>query len=121
MKLGHVVLYVENSEEDSRFWQTNFDFTIDQTHEVGEFKVYDMKVKDQDVHIQLVPKKMMENNPYNLDLATPSILFYEKDFEALYTRLQENGVQVSEMMEVEGRANFAFFDPNGNPFAVQPE
>lgn len=121
MKLGHVVLYVEESKNDSLFWQQHFAFEVVNIHEVGEFQVYDMKVKDQDVHIQLVPKKMMEDNPYQLDLATPSILFYEQDFEGLYHRLKENGVQVSEMMEMAGVPNFAFFDPNGNPFAVQKE
>lgn len=121
MKLGHVVLYVEDSKKDSLFWQQHFAFEVVSVHDMGEFQIYDMKVKDQDVRIQLVPKKMMEDNPYQLDLATPSILFYEQDFEELYYRLKENGVKVSEMMEMAGVPNFAFFDLNGFAFAVQKE
>ena len=61
---------------------------------------------------------MMADNPYGLDLATPSIALRADDLEAARASLLERGVEAMEIGEHSGVESFAFSDPEGRWFAV---
>jgi len=60
----------------------------------------------------------MADNPYGLDLATPSIALQADDLEAARVELLERGVEAMEIGEHSGVRSFAFSDPEGRWFAV---
>ena len=120
MKVGYVVLYVNDAETCRRFWVEQVGMVEKRRDEVGAFTVSQVGFADQPFAFELVPLEMMKDNPDNLDLATPSMCFNVGDLDAAHTMLVERGVQTTEVGEHQGRPNFAFSDPEGRWFAVTP-
>lgn len=118
MKLGYVVLYVENTDKAVQFWTTQIGMTVQSVIAAGEYSVVSVAQSSIDVALQLVPLDMMKDNPDNLDLASPSICFYVNNLDAERERLITNGVEVSEIMQRGDVFTFAFSDNEGRWFAV---
>lgn len=118
MRLGYVVLYVENAEESVEFWTTQIGMTVRGSIELGEFSIKSVAHGQADVALQLVPLSMMKDNPDDLDLASPSICFYVNNLDSERQRLIANGVNVSEIMQHSGQFTFGFSDNEGRWFAV---
>ena len=120
MKVGYVVLYVNDAEACRRFWVEQVGMVEKRRDKVGAFTIAQVGFADQPFAIELVPLEMMKDNPDGLDLATPSICFHVDDLEAARETLVERGVQATELGEHRGTRNFAFSDPEGRWFAVTP-
>jgi lactoylglutathione lyase len=120
MKVGYVVLYVDDTEKCRRFWVEQVGMVEKRRDEVGAFTIAQVGFADQPFAFQLVPLEMMQGNPDGLDLATPSICFQVEDLDATHATLVGRGVQASEVGEHHGMRNFAFSDPEGRWFAVTP-
>jgi lactoylglutathione lyase len=118
MKVGYVVLYVNDPEVCRTFWVERVGMVEKQRSEVGDFTITQVGFADQPFAFELVPLEMMKDNPDGLDLATPSICFQVDDLEAERAKLVDRGVQATEVGEHEGMRNFAFADPEGRWFAV---
>lgn len=118
MKVGYVVLYVKDAELCRTFWIERVGMVEKKRAQAGEFVVAQVGFADQPFSFELVPLDLMKDNPHGLDLATPSICFHVDDLAAERARLAECGVQVTEVGEHAGMANFAFSDPEGRWFAV---
>lgn len=118
MRVGYVVLYVTDPDLCRNFWIERVGMVEKQRSEHGEFVVSQIGFADQDFAFELVPLAMMADNPYGLDLATPSIAFKVDDLEAAHERLAEHHVEVMEIGEHSGVRSFAFSDPEGRWFAV---
>jgi lactoylglutathione lyase len=120
MKVGFVVLYVNDPVACRRFWVEQVGMVEKQRQEAGAFTIALVGFPDQSFGFQLVPLEMMKDNPDGLDLATPSICFNVDDLEAARATLVERGVQATEVGEHHGTRSFAFPDPEGHWFAVTP-
>ncbi|HSW41714.1 MAG TPA: VOC family protein [Patescibacteria group bacterium] len=120
MKVGYVVLYVNDTEACRRFWVEQVGMVEKRSDEVGVFTIVQVGFADQPFAFQLVPLAMMKDNPDGLDLATPSICFQVEDLEAARAALVGRNVQTTEVGEHHGMRNFAFSDPEGRWFAVTP-
>jgi len=118
MRVGYVVLYVNDAEACLRFWVDRIGMVEKRRTEAGTFTVAQVGFADQPFAFELVPLELMKDNPDGLDLATPSIAFGVEDLDAARTRLVERGVQASEIGEHGGRRSFAFADPEGRRYAV---
>jgi lactoylglutathione lyase len=118
MKVGYVVLYVNDTETCRRFWVEQVGMVEKRRDEVGGFTIAQVGFADQSFTFQLVPLAMMKDNPDGLDLATPSIGFQVEDLDAARASLAGRGVQATEVGEHHGTRNFAFSDPEGRWFAV---
>jgi len=118
MKVGYVVLYVNDTEACRSFWVGQVGMVEKRRDEVGAFTVVQVGFADQPFSLELVPLAMMQDNPDGLDLATPSICFHDDDLEAARAALVGHGVQATEVGEHHGMRNFAFSDPEGRWFAV---
>lgn len=118
MKVGYVVLYVNDAEACRRFWVGQVGMVEQRRNEAGGFTIAKVGFADQEFAFELVPLELMKDNPDNLDLATPSIGFQVDDLERAHTDLAARGVQVSDVGEHSGTPSFAFSDPEGHWFAV---
>lgn len=118
MRLGYVVLYVNDVESCSDFWTHKVGMEIQSTAAVNDFQVVRVGFQGRETSIELVPLELMKDNPDGLDLATPSMCFYVQDIESEHQRLQRNGVQVSEISVFFDQSNFAFSDNENRWFAV---
>jgi lactoylglutathione lyase len=118
MKVGYVVLYVNDEEACRRFWIEQIGMVEKRRTEAGELTIVQVGFADQPFAFELVPLELMKDNPDNLDLATPSIAFTVDDLEATHADLVGRGVEATDVGEHEGTPSFAFSDPEGHWFAV---
>jgi catechol 2,3-dioxygenase-like lactoylglutathione lyase family enzyme len=118
MKVGYVVLYVNDAEACRRFWVDQVGMVEKRRTEAGAVTIVQVGFADQDVAFELVPLALMRDNPDNLDLATPSIAFRVGDLRAAHDALVGRGVQATDVGNHQGTPSFAFADPEGHWFAV---
>ena len=118
MKVGYVVLYVNDAEACRRFWIEQIGMVEKRRSEAGTFTIAQVGFADQPFAFELVPLELMKDNPDGLDLATPSIAFTVDDLEATRAALVSRGVQATDVGDHQGTASFAFSDPEGRWFAV---
>ena len=118
MKVGYVVLYVNDAEACRRFWVEQIGMVEKRRDEAGTFTIAQVGFADQPFAFELVPLELMKDNPDGLDLATPSIAFTVDDLEATRAALVGRGVEATDPGEHQGTASFAFSDPEGRWFAV---
>ena len=120
MRVGYVVLYVDDAEACRRFWVDRVGMVEKRRTAAGEFTIVQVGFADQPFAFELVPLALMRDNPDGLDLATPSVCFHVEDLAATRADLVARGVEATEVGEHHGTPNFAFSDPEGRWFAVTP-
>ena len=118
MKVGYVVLYINDAEACGRFWVDQIGMVEKRRSDAGGFPIVQVGFADQPFAFELVPLELMKDNPDGLDLAMPSIAFRVDDLEATHATLVEGGVQATDVGEHSGTLSFAFADPEGHWFAV---
>ena len=118
MRLGYVVLYVQDPDACLAFWTERVGMVEKSRQAAGPFSVVKVGFADQDVAFELVPLELMKDNPDGLDLATPSIAFHAQDLAATHAALVAKGVEAMEPGEHSGVTAFAFSDNEGRWFAV---
>lgn len=118
MKVGYVVLYVDDVEACRAFWIDRVGMVEKKRGEAMGFVIPQVGFADQPFALELVPRALMKDNPDGLDLATPSMCFQADDLEATRARLVAAGVQASEIADHFGTRSFAFSDPEGKWFAM---
>jgi lactoylglutathione lyase len=118
MKVGYVVLYVDDVEVCRRFWVEQIGMVEKRRSAADGFAIVQVGFADQPFAFELVPLELMKDNPDGLDLATPSIAFHVDDLEATHADLVGRGVQATDVGEHQGTPSFAFSDPEGRWFAV---
>ncbi|MBH4888767.1 VOC family protein [Staphylococcus aureus] len=62
--------------------------------------------------------EFIEKYSPEVNLGTPSLMFKEKNFDALYSKLNDLGLTGHDIAEMNGRRVFNFQDGQGNYFAV---
>lgn len=118
MRVRYVVIYVNDSEVCRTFWVEQVGMVEKNRTLMGEHAVVQVGFADQPFALELVPRAMMADNPYGLDLATPSIALQADDLEEARATLVDCGVTAMEISEQGGVRSFAFSDPEGRWFAV---
>ena len=118
MRVRYVVLYVTDAEVCRRFWVDQVGMVEKSRTVVDDFTIVQVGFSDQPFAFELVPLALMADNPYGLDLATPSIALQADDLEVARAQLLERGVEAMEIGEHSGVRSFAFSDPEGRWFAV---
>jgi lactoylglutathione lyase len=118
MRVGYVVLYVDDAEACRRFWIERIGMVEKRRTEAGTVAIVQVGFADQPFAFELVPLELMKDNPDELDLATPSICFHVDDLESTRAALVGRGVRATEVGEHQGTLSFAFSDPEGRWFAV---
>lgn len=120
-KFGNVMVYVKNPREAANFWIENVDFS---EVNVVEFdgKMIGVEIApyaNSEANITLFDKEWVRENSPVVNLEAPSLLFETHDIKSMHKKMAENGVAVSDVMNVAGMVTFNFPDPDGNYFAVK--
>lgn len=118
MKLGYVVLYVNDPVACFDFWTNQVGMVEKGRKSAGEFAIVQVGFAGQTFSFELVPLALMANNPHGLDLATPSIAFSSEDLAATRQKLVQAGIEATEVGSQAGVESFAFSDNEGRWFAV---
>ena len=118
MRVRYVVLYVTDVELCCRFWVDQVGMVEKDRKDLGDFAVVHVGFADQPFAFELVPLAMMADNPYGLNLGSPSVALQAEDLEAAHAQLAARGVTVMEIGEHGGVRSFAFSDPEGRWFAM---
>lgn len=118
MKVGYVVLYVDDAEACRHFWIEKVGMIEKSRIRAGDVFVVKVGFADQEFDFELVPRALMPDNPDGLDLATPSIAFRVDNLDVARSALVANGVQATEVGQHSGVTSFAFADNEDRWFAV---
>lgn len=118
LQLGQVMLYVEDLEQAKAFWTEKLGFEVISDVDNG-LRIITIAPTD-DAHTQIVlhdKKKIQEMSP-ELNLATPSLMFYGENLAALYEQYKAKGITVGELVSLGFAKVFNFADEEGNYFAI---
>ncbi|SUK26059.1 Glyoxalase/bleomycin resistance protein/dioxygenase superfamily protein [Staphylococcus aureus] len=74
--------------------------------------------KDAETSLTIMAKEFIEKYSPEVNLGTPSLMFKEKNFDALYLKLNDLGLTGHDIVEMNGQRVFNFQDGQGNYFAV---
>ncbi|WP_436960404.1 VOC family protein [Staphylococcus xylosus] len=119
-KLDQVMLYVDDQAKSVEFWTDILGFIVVSEEEMAEgFKAVEVAPNESvETSISIIEKEFMEKYSPEVSVTTPSLMFKEKDLDALYERLKEKGLTGHEIIEMSGTRVFNFQDGQGNYFAV---
>ncbi|MBS4172818.1 VOC family protein [Bacillus sp. FJAT-49736] len=119
-KIGQIMLYVNDQEESVKFWTEKAGFTLIAEQDNGQgFKWFEIApTKDSQTTIILHNKQLVAEMSPELNLGTPSLMFFSEDLEALYKDFTDKNITVGEMVQMPSGKVFNFADNEGNYFAV---
>lgn len=119
-KVGQIMLYVNDQDAALRFWTEKVGFTIVSEEDNGQgMRWIEMApVKNAETSLILHNKEFIAKMQPELNLGTPSLMFFSEDLEQLYKDFTDKNITVGEMVEMPSGKVFNFADNEGNYFAV---
>jgi lactoylglutathione lyase len=117
--VGQIMLYVNNQDEALKFWTEKVGFSViadDSEHGMRWIEI--APTKDTETSIILHNKELVAKMSPELDLGTPSLMFFSDKFEQLHSDLINKNVTVGEIMDMPSGRVFNFADSENNYFAV---
>ncbi|WP_078434808.1 VOC family protein [Metabacillus halosaccharovorans] len=119
-KVGQIMLYVSNQDEAVNFWTEKVGFHVIAEEDNGEgMKWIELApTKEAETSIILHNKELISKMEPELNLGTPSLLFFSDNLDELYNRLQNKDVTVGDIVDMPNGRVFNFSDNEGNYFAV---
>lgn len=117
-QIGQVMLYVEDQEHSKKFWTEKLGFTVVSDINNGMRIITIVPNENAQTSIVLHDKKKIAEMSPELNLTTPSLMFYAENLDELYRDYQTKGITVGEFMEMPFGKVFNFADDEENYFAV---
>ncbi|KSU81125.1 lactoylglutathione lyase [Fictibacillus enclensis] len=118
-KLGEVMLYVNDQDQAVKFWTEKAGFTVISEGESGPMRwIAIAPSKDSETTIVLFNKEVVAKMSPELNLGTPSLMFFTENLDELYKNLSSKNVNVGELVEMPSGRVFNFSDDEENYFAV---
>ncbi|MDF2903801.1 MAG: glyoxalase/bleomycin resistance protein/dioxygenase, partial [Bacillus sp. (in: firmicutes)] len=119
-KLGQIMLYVNNQEEILKFWTEKVGFILVSEEDNGEgLKWFEIApTKEAETSFVLHNKELIAKMHPELNLNTPSLMFYSDDVDKLYQDFLDKNIKVGEMVNMPNGKVFNFADNEDNYFAV---
>src|SRR5690625_7833511 len=92
-KLGQVMLYIEDLDKSKKFWTEKLNFTVlkDNMDEHG-MRSIEIKPNKEGSSIVLIDKQFVAKMEPEINLETPSLMFFAKDLEALYYEMSKKNI-----------------------------
>ncbi len=118
--IGQIMLYVNNQDESLKFWTEKVGFSIISKVDNGQGMKWFViaPTKDAQTSIVLHSKEFVAKMSPEVNLGTPSLLFFSNNFDQLYKDFLDKNIKVGEIVDMpEGRV-FNFPDNEENYFAV---
>ncbi|MDQ0088200.1 lactoylglutathione lyase [Paenibacillus anaericanus] len=119
-KVGQIMIYVNNQEETLKFWTEKVGFSLiaDQDNGHGMRWIEIAPTKDSETSIVLHNKELIAKMQPELNLNTPSLLFYSENLDQLYKDFSDKDITVGEIVSMPTGRVFNFADNENNYFAV---
>jgi lactoylglutathione lyase len=119
-KIDKITIYVESQDEAKAFWTEKMGFVVTVEEPMGPDARW-IEVSPQGIDltsIVLYSKQLMQlQSPESI--AHPSIMFASADIDQLWEKLQQEGVETSEIQQYPFGKMFDFRDNEGNPYMVR--
>ncbi|TXK70844.1 VOC family protein [Paenibacillus sp. N3.4] len=118
-KVGQIMLYVNNQDESLKFWteKAGFSFVAEEKNEFMRW-IEIAPTNLAATSIVLHNKELIAKMQPQLNLHTPSILFFSENLDELYTDFKAKNITVGELVNMPSGRVFNFADNEGNYFAV---
>lgn len=119
-KVGQIMLYINNQDEAVNFWTEKVGFhVVAEEDNKQEMRWIEIAPKSgAETSIILHNKEVISKMSPELNLGTPSLMFFSENLDQLYTDLTNKNVTVGEMVTMPSGKVFNFADSEGNYFAV---
>ena len=119
-KLGQIMLYVNNQDEAVNFWTERLGFSVltEEDNRQGMRWIEIASSKDAETSIILHNKEFIAKMSPELNLGTPSLMFFTENLEKLYKDLSNKNISVGDIVDMPSGRVFNFSDNEGNYFAV---
>ena len=118
-QIGQVMLYVNDQDTIVKFWTEKVGFVvISEQEEAGMRWIEIAPTKEAQTSFVLHNKEIIAKMQPDLNLGTPSIMFYADKIEEMYQDFQAKGVKVGDLVMMPMGRVFNFADPENNYFAL---
>ncbi|WP_100486378.1 VOC family protein [Sporolactobacillus pectinivorans] len=117
-KVGQIMLYVNNQDEAKDFWTEKLGFEVISEENNGQMRSIEVAPKGAATSIVLHSKEFIAKMNPEMNLGTPSIMFFTENLDQLYRDLTNKNVTVGEIVELPSGRVFNFADDEENYFAV---
>ncbi len=119
-KIGQIMLYVNNQDEALKFWTDKVGFSVVSEEDNGQglrwFEI--APTKEAETSFVLHNKELIAKMQPELNLHTPSIMFYSENLEKLYKDFSDKNIKVGEIVTMPFGRVFNFADNEDNYFAI---
>lgn len=119
-KVGQIMLYVNNQDEALDFWTETAGFTVisEENNGQGMRWIEIAPTQDAETSIILHNKEFVAKMSPELNLGTPSLMFFSENLEQFHADLSNKEVKVGEIVNMPFGRVFNFADKEENYFAV---
>ncbi|PID05518.1 MULTISPECIES: VOC family protein [unclassified Sporosarcina] len=119
-KIGQVMLYVNNQDEAVNFWIEKVGFIVISGEDNGQGMrwIEIAPTKEAETSIILHNKRMISEMQPDMNLGTPSLMFFSEDLDKLHSTLSTKNITVGEIVTMPSGKVFNFADSEQNYFAV---
>ncbi|MDP4170578.1 MAG: VOC family protein [Bacillota bacterium] len=119
-KIGQIMVYVNNQDEAVNFWTEKVGFTVisEENNGQGLRWIEIAPTNDVETSIILHNKELIAKMQPELNLGTPSILFFSENLDQFHNDLRNKNVTVGEIVSMPSGRVFNFADSEKNYFAV---
>jgi len=119
-KVGQIMLYVNNQEECVKFWTEKLGFSViaDENNGQGMRWIEIAPTQEAETSIVLHNKELVAKMQPELNLGTPSLLFFTENLDELHRDLKNKNIKVGEIVNMPSGRVFNFADDEENYFAV---
>ena len=113
------MLYVHNQDQARNFWTEKLDFRVIAEEDNGQgMRWIEIAPKGGGTTIVLQNKAFIAEMEPELNLGTPSLMFYTDDANQLRDELLVKNVKVGDIVDIPSGRVFNFADDEDNYFAV---
>ncbi|MDM5188765.1 VOC family protein [Bacillus sp. DX4.1] len=119
-KVGQIMLYVNNQDEALQFWTEKVGFSVVSEEDNGQgFRWIEIApTKEAGTSIILHNKELIAKMQPELNLNTPSMMFFSENLDKLYKDFSDKKITVGEIVSMPSGRVFNFADNEKNYFAV---
>lgn len=118
-KLGQVMVYVNDQNEAVKFWRDMMGFIVVAEEDNSHMRWIEVAPTDSvETSIVLHNKEVIAKMQPELNLGTPSLLFFSENLDTMREELVQKGVTVGEIVKMGTNRVFNFADLEENYFAV---
>ncbi|QDX93178.1 VOC family protein [Brevibacillus laterosporus] len=119
-KVGQIMIYVNNQDEALQFWTEKVGFSVVSEEDNGQGLrwIEIAPTKEAETSIILHNKELIAKMQPELNLNTPSMMFFSGNLDKLYKDFSDKKITVGEIVSMPSGRVFNFADNEKNYFAV---